>query len=262
MSQTELLPVVDEFRVLVVDDEPLIRKHLEDCLECIPRVRVDGIDNPEEIETPDIQEKDYSLIVLDVVFQDHRNAFAYLYAQVKARWPHAIVLVLSNYVNDLSDNQKKSVDIVVMKPMFRVDPQILIEELKAAIPSHLIGTTDISQEVTKSLDDIQLPKMERELHEIHGYVLRNKGPYVETVIFEKDKQGILHRRRVLLLSDLFVEDGLDEVGTPFVLRIIQKSAQTICEVDFDEHAGESATIEQAKEELLNFIEDEDERLRG
>ena len=262
MSEIVVLNEVDSLGVLVVDDDPTVGKNIRECFDGIKEVKtvVEQIQKPEEIKSTGIAEQEFSLIILDVVFQKEQKKIAYLLREVKKRWPDAVTIILSHYVGLLSKKQNVAADLVIGKTFFDLQPEIFINELTELVDNEKVGNSRILSIAVKEFEKQADLNKEKKLFNMTGYVIGVKGQYVEAVVPEKSFDGSKWRN-LMIRSTLFTEKGLEGSGTPFVLQMFQAGSQIITEVDLNHDADEPAHIPDSIDKLISLRDEQDEQLR-
>jgi len=262
MIETSVYNKVAPLGVLVVDDDPFVGESVRECFSSISEVEmlIEQVEKPREIKSAKIAKQEFSLIILDVVFQDDKTQIAYLLREAKKRWPGAVAVILSHYIGQLSSRQYEAADLVIDKTVFDLQPEILINKLCELAGSEKVGNNlsliRTLEEYEKQID----PYEGLDLFRMTGYVIGEKGPHIEAVIHEEGRDGF-RWRRVLMLGTLFKKKGLEGDGTPFVYRIFPEDDKVAAEVELNLNADEQADIPDDIEELIAHRDEQDERLR-
>ncbi len=265
MSVAPTVSCVEEFVILLVDDDEDACDMLRTCLENVPKCKVEYLKVPEAIED---YEENFPVIILDILF-DKVNKIGYLLDQVKEKWPGSIIIILSYYEKELSWLQRRRVDAIVNKTKLLLEPKLLRDNLIEIIPKHQVGMDDVSREFLENLTSLKERETEIELHRVRGYVLRKKGEYIEVDICEKvttgkgvgETENVNNvRQKVLLPYELFEKHDLCDYGTPIILRIYRKGGQIITEPRLDEDADKPAAIPKEVQKLLDALEKKDKQL--
>jgi len=268
MSVTQSVSVVEEFAILVVDDDDGVCELLGDCIGNVPKVKMKYLKEPESIEDYEVMQENFLVIILDILF-DKFNKIEYLLEQVEEKWPDAIIIVLSYYEKELSKQQRKRTDAFINKTKLLLEPKLLRNKLIELIPTHKKVMEGITKEFLENLAKLTEAEAEVELYHVNGYVLRKKNEYMEVDICEKGTtgEGIEEaanidevRRKVLLPYEMFEKHDLCDFGTPIVFRIYRKGGQIIAEPRLDESADKPATIQKKVQKFLDVLEKKDERL--
>lgn len=253
---------VAPLEVLVVDDDPAVGESVRECLGRINKVEtlVEQVEKPKQIKEARIAEQEFSLIILDVRFQDGRTQIAYLLREAKSRWPGAVAVILSHYLGQLSRKQHETADLVISKTMFDLQPEILISKLAELAGTEKVGNNlsliQAVEECEKHVD----PYEDVDLFKMTGYVIAERGSHIEAVIHEEGPDGF-RWRRVLMLGTLFKKKGLEGEGTPFVYRIFPVDDKVTAEVELNHDADVQADIPDDIEDLLARLDRQEERLR-
>jgi DNA-binding NarL/FixJ family response regulator len=260
--------VVDEFLMLVVDDDATVSEILDNCVADIPKVRVKYVKEAEGIEKYELTQEKYAVIILDILFQK-ANKIEYLLDQVEEKWPDSIILILSHYEGELTNQQRKRVQGVINKAKLVLEPKILRNKLSEIIPGHRIGSERVAKEFVVRVEELE-KKEEVELYRVTGYVLRKKDRYMEVDMMEQGQgqadEGVEETRKpqsvprkVLLPYEMFEKDDLCGFGTPIVFRICRKGGEMIADVKLDDSADKPVAIAKQEQHFLDTLEKVDER---
>jgi hypothetical protein len=266
MCHTGTVKGVDSVRVLVVDDDEGVGESVRQRLGLFGiHTDIEQIRVPENIENPRFTEQTFAMLILDVMFQEDqedKKRVRYLLGHVKNLWPHAVVVILSNYTTLLSERDKRDADLVVSKLSFTTRADVLIKGVAGlARGPHedrnaVLSLFGAKNEKHKAAQEIV------ELYRMTGYVVGQKGQHMEVAVREDDGLSPEPKlRNILMLASLFTEKGLEDEGTSFVYRVFSEGGRVIAEVYPNPDAEEQAVIPEVIDELLARLDEQDEQLR-
>ncbi len=262
MAKTELLIATDLFRILIVDDEADTLNDVKQCFGSMEGFDVVLIEKPEEIENYQITEKTYHLVVLDIRFREQGNVIQYLLTKTKEAWPDAIIVILSNYDDELSPNERDEADIVLNKAKLIAEPNLLCNRVKKILPKHRILSNPIAARFFKAWAPVK-PPVTKELLRMNGLVTGKEGEHLKVVIFDPPDSKENRRRKLLLPYDMFRKKGLEVIGTYFIFRMTRLGDNYKFAVMRDDKVNKSAQVPNDINEHLKRLEKKElDQLKG
>ena len=251
MRRREAVAQSSTFRTVVVDDEPSVLSQIEACLPHSPTFQFELLTAPEQIPPYAQTEGQCDMVVLDIVYGKERKLHSALRHTRKA-WPGAIVVILSNYDDDLAKKDRQEADSVLNKPTLFSDPALLCQQIVEVLSSK----ADLDDRVVELLrGGIELcDPVEDDVYTSRGYVLSRCADMVRVVVTDEGGIRLPQRRRLLLPYRMFADDGLDAIGTPFIFRVYPSGPRYITEVVLDAERDAVPPVPGDVEELIERVE--------
>lgn len=226
---------VTKLRFLLADDDSKFREFVKEILGESEIISITECGSLSELERLDERRRRFDVCVLDVRFRRQLNQFNAIEKFVRRYSPQCIVVVVSNYVEELSPSQRKAVSAIIRKPALRGDTEDLLKVLIRDLARYKSVPKVVREQAVFHLqrrlasDNPRTETGPSELLEITGSVQQVFGPLVEVLIIGVKVKGVALRpgdrpKKLLMPKTMFAAKEMLAPFTQFRFRYSEDEA--------------------------------------